>query len=73
MSAVQELADLIANAVRAAQNTVGMIERGTVSGTNVVTNNGVYAYDLTCPINVYEGKQVYGMVSDEGVFVIVGD
>ena len=74
MSAVQQLATLIATAVREANSTIGMAERATVSGSNVVTNHGVYPYDVVAPINLYDGKSVWIQVAESGdVAVIIGD
>lgn len=73
MSAVQQLATLIATAVREAKSTVGMAERATVSGDTVVTGHGAYAYDVCCPINLYDGKQVWIQVTEDGNAVIIGD
>lgn len=73
MSSIQELANVIAKAVREARSTVGMAERATVAGDTVVTGHGAYAYDLVCPINVYDGKQVWIQVTQDGNAIIVGD
>lgn len=73
MSAVQQLATLIATAVRDARSTVGMAEIATVSGNNVVTNRGSYAYDVCCPVDIYDGKQVWVQVTEDGNAVIIGD
>lgn len=70
---VQQLASVIAAAVKQANSTVGMAERGTISGTSVVTNHGAYTYSLACPINVYDGKVVWLQVTEDGTAVIIGD
>lgn len=73
MSAVQQLATLIATAVREARSTIGMAELATVSGSNVITGHGAYAYDVCCPINLYDGKEVWIQVTEDGNAVIIGD
>lgn len=73
MSAVQQLATVIANAVQQANSAIGMAERGTISGETVVTNHGVYSYDAACPVALYDGKQVWLQVTADGTAVIIGD
>ena len=73
MSEVQRLANVIATAVKQANSTVGMAERGTISGTTVITNHGAYTYDLACPVNVYDGKVVWLQITEDGTAVIIGD
>ena len=73
MSGVQNLANLIATAVAQANSTVGMAERAVVSGGVVTTHHGSYAYDVVCPINLYDGKEVWIQVTQSGNAIIIGD
>ena len=73
MSGVQRLATLIATAVQKANSTVGMAERGIISGGRVVANSGTYNYDAACPLNLYDGKQVWIQVTEDGIALIIGD
>ena len=68
---VQQLANLIAAAVKMATNTVGMAEKGIISGGTVVTTHGVYRIASACPINLYEGRQVWVQVSEDGKTAVV--
>lgn len=71
---VKQLADIIAKAVHETHSRVGAIERGIVSGNTVVTNNGAFPYIAVCPIDLYDGKLCYGMVSADGNnFIVVGE
>ena len=70
---VQRLADLIASAVIYANSTRGMAERAIVSGDTVVTTHGAYAYDVVCPINLYDGKEVWIQLTEDDIAVIIGD
>lgn len=70
---VERLASVIAAAVKKANSTVGMAERGVISGTSVITNHGAYTYDCACPVNLYDGKQVWIQVTESGTAVIIGD
>lgn len=70
---VQQLANLIATAVAQANSTVGMAERAVVSGGVVTTNHGSYAYDVVCPITLYDGKEVWIQVTQSGNAIIIGD
>ena len=74
MSAVQKLAETIALAVKEATSTIGMAERATVSGDIVITSHGAYPYATACPINLYDGKQVWVQITaDKATAVIIGD
>lgn len=73
MGGVQRLAQVIATAVRTATETRGMCERGIINGSNVVCNSGNFAYTSAVDINLFNGKQVWGQVAEDGTFVIVGD
>lgn len=73
MNGVDRLAQVIANAVRLATETKGKCERGIVNGSNVTCNSGNFPYVSAVDINLYSGKTVYGQVSTEGNFVILGD
>lgn len=70
---VQILANVIADAVNRANSTIGMAERGTISGTNVITSHGAYAYDTCCPVDIYEGKEVWVQITYDGNALIIGD
>ena len=70
---IQKLADIIAGAVAEARSTRGMAELGVVSGSDIVTNRGVFPYDLAVDIDLYEGKQVCVQMSEDNVAVIVGE
>ena len=70
---VQELANVIATAVREARSTKGMAQKGVISGDRVIGDNGTYVYDAVCPITLYDNKQVWYVLSDTNVAVIVGD
>lgn len=70
---VQKLADVIATAVAEARSTRGMAEIGVVNGSNIVTNRGIFPYDLAVDIALYDGKQVWVQMSEEGIAVIVGE
>lgn len=73
MSSVQQLATMIAAAIKRANDTTGMAERGVISGGTVITSRGVYSYDAACPISLYDGKQVWLQVTADGTAVIIGD
>ena len=68
---VQQLANLIATAVKKANDTVGMAEQGIISGGTVVTTHGVYRIASACPINLYDGRQVWVQVSEDGKTAVV--
>lgn len=68
---VQQLANLIATAVKKANDTVGMAEKGIISGGTVVTTHGVYRIASACPINLYDGRQVWVQVSEDGKTAVV--
>ena len=70
---IQKLADIIAGAVAEARSTRGMAEKGIVNGSDIVTNRGVFPYDLAVDIDLYEGKQVWVQMSEDNVAVIVGE
>ena len=71
---VQHLAGVIANAIKIANDTIGMAERGIVNGDTIVTNHGVYKIAMACPINIYDGKQCWVQVSEDGkTAVVIGD
>lgn len=70
---VKQLADIIAKAVHETHSRVGAVERGIVSGNTVVTNYGTFPYIAVCPIDIYDGKIVYGMQSDDNNFIVVGE
>lgn len=70
---VQQLANVIAKAVHEARSTVGMAERAVVSGATVITDRGVYSYDTACPVALYDGKQIWIQVTEDGNAVIIGD
>lgn len=70
---VKQLAQLIATAVKTANSTIGMAERATVSGDTVITGHGAYTYDACCPINLYDGKQVWIQITEDNTAVIIGD
>lgn len=69
---VQQLANVIATAVNYVNSTRGMATRGIIAGDTVSCDGGTYAYDLACPINLYDGKEVWCVEADSGVMVIVG-
>ena len=73
MSSISRLANLIATAVKTATNTVGMAERGIISGKTVVTTHGAYTYEAVCPITLYDGKEVWIQITADGTAVIIGD
>ena len=68
---VQQLANVIATAVKKATDTVGMAERGIISGGTVVTTHGIYKIASACPINLYDGRQVWVQVSEDGRTAVV--
>lgn len=68
---VQRLANLIATAVKIATSTIGMAERGIISGGTVVTTHGVYKIASACPINLYDGRQVWVQVTEDGKTAVV--
>ena len=70
---VQQLANVIATAVKEARSTIGMAERGVISGNTVTTNHGVFTYSVCCPIQIYDGKMVWLQVCEDGTAVIIGD
>ena len=73
MDNVHRLAQIIATAIDKANSTVGMAERCIVAGDRVIGESGTYTYDPACPVNLYDGKQVWGVLSESGTMVIVGD
>lgn len=73
MGGVDRLAQVIATAVRIATETKGMCERGIINGSNVTCNSGNFPYVSAVDINLYNEKVVYGQVSTDGNFVILGD
>ena len=70
---IQQLATVIATAVREARSTVGMAERGVIAGDTVVTDRGTYPYEACCPINLYDGKMVWLQVTEDNNAVIIGE
>lgn len=68
---VQQLANVIATAVKTATDTIGMAERGIISGGTVVTTHGIYKIASACPINLYDGRQVWVQVSEDGRTAVV--
>lgn len=72
MSEINRLASVIAAAVKQANSTVGMAERGTISGTSVITSHGAHPYDLACPVNVYDGREVWVQLTEDGTAVVIG-
>ena len=68
---VQQLASVIATAVKTATSTIGMAEKGIISGGTVVTVHGVYRIASACPINLYDGRQVWVQVSEDGKTAVV--
>lgn len=68
---VQQLASVIATAVKTATSTIGMAERGIISDGTVVTTRGVYRIATACPINLYNGRQVWVQVSEDGKTAVV--
>jgi hypothetical protein len=68
---VQQLASVIATAVKTATSTIGMAEKGIISGGTVVTTHGVYKIASACPINLYDGRQVWVQVTDDGKTAVV--
>ena len=68
---VQHLASLIATAVKKATDTVGMAEKGIISNGTVVTTHGVYKIAAACPLNLYEGRQVWVQVTEDGKTAVV--
>lgn len=73
MGGVDRLAQVIATAVRTALETKGMCERGVISGSTVTCNSGSFPYISAVDINLYNDKIVYGQVSADGSFIILGD
>lgn len=70
---VQRLATVIATAVKTARDTVGKAERATISGSSVVTSHGVYGFVCCCPVDIFDGKQVWVQIADDDTAVIIGD
>lgn len=68
---VQRLASVIATAVKTATSTIGMAERGIISGGTVVTTHGVYRIASACPLNLYDGRQVWCQVTEDGKTAVV--
>lgn len=73
MDSVHRLAQILATAIYQANNTAGKAERCVVAGDRVVAESGTYNYDCVAPLNLYEGKQCWGVLSESGTMVIVGD
>ena len=70
---VHALAVYLAEQIKKAQDNSGVAERAVVSGSTVVTGHGAYAYDLACPVNMYDGKTVWVQLSNDGTAVVIGD
>lgn len=70
---VLNLANYLADTIRRARDTVGMAERGTIAGNSVITSRGAYSYDAACPITLYDGKNVWVQVAQDGTAVVIGD
>lgn len=70
---VESLANLIAHSIKEAKSKIGMAERAIVSGDTVTTTHGVFAYDVVCPVDLYDGKEVWIQISEDGTAVIIGD
>lgn len=68
---VQQLASVIATAVKTATSTIGMAEKGIISGGTVVTTHGVYKIASACPLNLYDGRQVWVQVTEDGKTAVV--
>lgn len=70
---VLQLGRYLATMIHTAQSTVGMAERATIAGDSVITSHGAYTYDAACPIALYDGKQVWVQIAEDGTAVIIGD
>lgn len=70
---VQQLAIFLGECLKQVRDKTGMAELATISGDNVVTSHGVYTYDSTIPAPLYNGKQVWVQISEDGTAVIIGD
>ena len=70
---VQNLANMIAAAVKKANDKTGMAEKGIITGDRVVCEGGAFSYDAACPVNLYDGKQVWVQRTADGIAVIIGD
>ena len=68
---MQALANFLADILN--RDDVGVAERGTIAGDSVVTSRGSYSYELACPVNVYDGKEVWVQIAEEGIAVVIGD
>lgn len=72
MQNVQQLANIISNAVHEAQSTRGAAQRGTIAGASVLVNGRAYSYEAVCPIALVDGKAVWVQVAENDVAVIIG-
>lgn len=71
---VQTLANLIATAVKTARSTIGMAERAEIKGNTVITGHGVFPFVAICPVDIYDGKQVWIQITEDGrTAVVIGD
>lgn len=70
---VQQLASLIQEAIIAAKGK-GQAKRAIYMGNNTVNVNGqVYQSVLAVPITLWQGKQVWVQITENGTAVIIGD
>lgn len=69
---IQKLAETIADAVHTAQTSY-KAQRATYNDGNITVDGHVYPAELACPINLYSGKSVWVLISDDGKAVVVGD